>query len=363
MFNMDELRRIFAIAMSDMAKEIMPKDERAKEDPFAKNECVINEKRTQSTVNVNRMNVDSSCLDVEISVADVSDIEVTIKGDAKKVPVIEFTTEVVEKEFCVKTRMRSGTYIGCLYLEILVPKESRFKRISVESSTGDIEVSDKILVEELNVNTASGDVFLEKLRDLSSINIKTSTGDVEVSDYVETNFLKIQTFSGEVEVSDDISADEVEISTSTGDINLSDTFYSKNIRINTSSGEVDISKLIASGEVYVETSTGDVGVADTKADSFKIKTISGEIDVDAEFVKAYIDTKTADITVNTTAKQNIQMDISSRTGDVSIDLYNIKSIKQIIQTQTGDTDCSCKGRGECTADVRVTTATGDIEIS
>ena len=373
MFSMNGFRKMLATAMSEMAKDIMPNDEHPKDDwskdecqkeaTFTKNDGILNERRTQSTVDVNRINVDSSSLDVKVSVADVSDIEVAIKGNAIKVPAIEFTTEVVEREFCVKTRIKSGIVIGLLYLEVLVPRESRFRRISITSSTGDIEISRKILVDELNVNTSSGDVSLEKLRDLSTINIKTSTGDVEVTDYVEAHCLKIETASGEVEVSNDISADEIEISTSTGDIELSDTVYAKTVSIDTCSGEVDISKLTASEKVFVETKTGDVEVANTKADAFRIQTYSGEVDIDAEFVKADIDTSTGDVTVSTTAKQDIELNVNSNSGDVSIELYNIKTIMQTISTKTGDAYCNGSGDGEHTADIHVTTTTGDIEIS
>lgn len=324
MFNMNGVRKFIASVMNEAAKEVMPKDAMYDDNSFEKKRERFEEKRIQSTNEVNRIKIDASCFDVKVIPTDASDIEASIKGNTLKNPPIEFITEVVEKEFCVKVRMKSGTFIGSLYLEILVPRESRFKRISVITSTGDIEISDKMLVEMLEISTSSGDVSLEKLRKLNGINIKTSTGDVYVNDGVETGSLKIETSAGEVEVSDDISADEIDINTSTGDIELSDTVHCKSIKITTGAGEVD---------------------------------------VNAMFAKVDINTSIGDVTVETEAKQDISMFISTKNGDVSIDLDNIGTINQTIKSRTGDVDCNYSGNGMYTADIRVTTSTGDIEIS
>lgn len=322
-----------------------------------------NEKKAPETAFVNKITVDASCFDVNITTANVSGVEAILKGNTSTPDKIEFTADVVESELAVKAKIKSGSFCGDLSLDIVLPREQRFKEISVVTSTGDVLVCEKVLVNALSIDVSSGEIDVTNFHGFEFLKIKTSTGDVSVHDEVDGGALQINTSAGEVTVCDNISTGNVEIATSTGDIEISGNVTVGNLKITTSSGEVELEEIISKGYINVKTNIGDISAESTKANSFSIDTSSGEVCLDAEFLNADIKTTTGDVEVYAFAKNNIGMVITTGAGEVSIELENIGKLTQTVKTSCGDVDCNYSRRGEYSADIKVTTSTGDIEIS
>lgn len=322
-----------------------------------------NEKITPDTAFVRRISVDTSCFDINITTADVSGVEVTLSGNTKTPDKIEFTTYVVESELVVKAKIKNGFFNGNLSLDLVLPREQRFKEMNVVTSTGDIEVSEKVLVNALKINTSSGEVDVTDFHGFESLEIKTTTGDINVNDDVEGGTLQIDTSSGEVEIYDGISAGDIKITTSTGEVDFSGSVTAENIKISTASGGVELDETVSKGYIDIKTSIGDIDIENTSAKTFGIKTSSGEVDLNAEFSNADVSTSVGGVDISTCAKTNIGITVVTGVGDVSIELDNVGKLIQTLKTNRGDVDCSYSSRGEYTAEINVTSSTGDIEIS
>lgn len=155
---------------------------------------------------------------------------------------------------------------------IYIPSEF-INDIDIKTKSGDIK-SD-VSLSKVNFSTMSGDVFLN---DVSSSIISTVSGDVSLGMVNTTN---ISTTSGDVKLQNIL--DNLDINTISGDVFVSNLDIKINSNIKTVSGDVFITNNESNCYVDFKTTSGDsrINKSDRKSDIvLEVRTTSGDISVD-----------------------------------------------------------------------------------
>ncbi len=132
-----------------------------------------------------------------------------------------------------------------------------FSSITISLSTGEIEISNSTVLEEVKLSVSTGDTELENLncKNLTSIG---STGDIELNNVIVEQKISIERSTGDVEFTG-IDAREIIIKTSTGDVEGS-VLTEKIFYADSSTGKINVPKTVNGGRFEVETSTGDIKI-------------------------------------------------------------------------------------------------------
>lgn len=353
----------------------------------------FDEVRTESASDVRRIRVCSSCFDVNIKTEETSDVKARLHGYTSKNSNIIFKAVLEEGELIV-TVETNNVFIGSLELDLILPDDKEFGKIVVETTTGNFVVEDKLRTKLLNVCTSSGDVEIAQLYSADGITIKTSTGDVDISENVRSEFIDVKTSSGDIVVEDvkakrkiclesttgdidvkyGISSNIIEIETKSGDVSFcrdatSFDCESKTakewINIRTSTGDICIDDGISAPKISIETMSGDVSISKQASfDGVEVETSTGDIEIEGSFADADVESHSGSVDLEVYAKSKISINATTTTGDVDIKLHNVGELRLIPKTKTGDISSSYNSsRGDYTAEINVTTASGDIEIS
>lgn len=166
--------------------------------------------------------------------------------------------------------------------------------LSIEESTGDIEIPKEFSFETMDISLSTGDV--KNYASASSIKINTTTGDI---------------------FTENISADTVEISVSTGDAILT------NINCNTfvstgSTGDITLKNVTAGGSFSIKRTTGDVKFESCDASSLFVETDTGSVTGTLLSDKIFVtQTSTGDVEVPHSTNGG-KCEITTSTGDIKI---------------------------------------------
>ena len=156
---------------------------------------------------------------------------------------------------------------------IIIPSDYTFDKLNVEASTGNIIIKSNAAT-SANVKASTGNVSLEtKTKNLT---VNTSTGDVDLNKVDVEEKVTINTSTGHIHLTD-AKAQNMELKASTGNVKLNSTIVEKNMNIKTSTGEVRFNDSDANELIEVKTSTGDVEGTLLTGKNFQLSTHTGYI--------------------------------------------------------------------------------------
>ena len=112
-------------------------------------------------------------------------------------------------------------------------------------------------------------------QEMDQLTIDTSTGDITLQDMKIKGELKFNTSTGNAKFSN-VTADSLAMDSSTGDFKFSDV-TAKSLKLDTSTGDIEMNGVKLESALTIETNTGDVKVLDSDAASVKIETDTGDI--------------------------------------------------------------------------------------
>ena len=182
----------------------------------------------------------------------------------------------------------------------------------------DLYLSESIL-DNVTINGSTGDININKGFTFANLDVDFSTGNIQVLSSV-TNSLSISNSTGDIKIKDCGNIGDVEITTSTGDIDLIN-FNCQALNINCGTGNTMLINVIAQKDCKIEGSTGNVTL-----DGFDAANIN--IDISTGNVKGTILTSKF-------------FDAKSSTGDVRVPSTR-EGGKCIIRTSTGDIEITYK---------------------
>ena len=156
----------------------------------------FNERKSEDCTNIEKITINSTFCNVNVSVSNSSKVEAHLYGDANVDGEINFDVRVVNRELIITLEFKGKRFIGNLKLDVTVPQKT-FKVISANSSSTDFTLNKGVSTDCLIVQTQSGD--LETNATLNSCIISTMSGDVEFCiDAVQDIHVKVSTMSGNV---------------------------------------------------------------------------------------------------------------------------------------------------------------------
>lgn len=199
-------------------------------------------KKSEKANNVEKISIDSTFVDVNISASNSSNIEVHFYGQADVDGKIKFDVRLVNCELEITLNFTGNCYNSNLKLDVTVPHKT-FKEISVKSSSADITLSETVSTEHLKVKTQFGD--LETAATFTKASVTTIRGDVELCINANKDIVVgISTMSGNVSTEFN-NIGKIKLSTSSMSGNVRNrhkggTGYTANVCISTMSGNIRI---------------------------------------------------------------------------------------------------------------------------
>ena len=123
----------------------------------------------------------------------------------------EIIVEYKSNKYLGLNRRKSGN------INILIPEERTFKKIYLETTSGDIESKIDLISERVEINTVSGDLEFNRFETNSTI-INLVSGDLEIGELI-SNKIVINTVSGDIDCNL-VKADKLTIDSVSGDVTI-----------------------------------------------------------------------------------------------------------------------------------------------
>lgn len=178
----------------------------------------FDERKVEDCSNIEKIAINSTFADVNVSVSNSSKVEAHFYGVANLDGDVNFDVRVVNRELRITLEFTGNCFNGNLKLDVTVPQKI-FKVVSAKTSSADVTFNEGVSTDYLKVKTQSGD--LETNATFNTVSVSTMSGDVELCiDATQDINVEISTMSG------DVSAEFNNI----GYINLSTTSMSGDVR-------------------------------------------------------------------------------------------------------------------------------------
>ncbi len=221
----------------------------------------LQEERTFSAEDVERLSFDLAHGDVAIASSERSDIHVTFDVDVyAPMPKAEaeehfarYVQAVVRKETLY---ISSQWKLANVKVTLQLPKKT-YDRLHIGTNKGDVTIGD-VTTRILNVDTVAGGVTVDAV-DFTDSTIETKHGKVKVTNSIGRT-LDVDTVNGEVSVHS--SLEEVELESTNGGVIFTATNRLRKLDIDTSLGSI---------EVYVPKTLTFKGEAETKIGQLDVR--------------------------------------------------------------------------------------------
>jgi len=207
-----------------------------------------------------------------------------------------------------------GIIVGAPEITVYLPKTA-YDTLTIEGSTGDIEIPLEFNFEKLDVTTDTGDVICRALV-AESVKIGTSTGRIDVEGTSPVT-LDLSVSTGNVTVADVICAGEIAVSVSTGKVHITDT-ECRNLISDGDTGDLILKNVIAEESFAIERTTGDVTFDGCDAGEISVTTDTGDVTGTLLSGKIFtVSTDTGDVEVPESVPGG-KCRITTNTGDIRL---------------------------------------------
>ncbi len=264
---------------------------------------------------------------IEDSRADIT----FVKSDSDKAYVESFENEDVKydvkvtgKKLSIKRNPKNDLNLllsfesADPYLTVYLPKNA-YNELTIKAASSDITLSSEFAFASVDIDVASGDVFVES-KVSESVVIDVASSEVSVSN-CEAKKVKINTASGDITVNGLKNNNEVEVNTASGEIEMDD-ISTKKFNSSTASGEQSLKNVIAEDKMELHTGSGEIIMYDCDSKDIRINTASGDVYCELLSEKQFdTDTASGDFKISSDAYgENGQCTIKTASGDVTIEL-------------------------------------------
>ena len=123
---------------------------------------------------------------------------------------------------------------------IYVPEAFRGK-IEVNSTSGNVAISDIDIDESIDVNSTSGNIVIRNSSTAGTLDVATISGDISIMNFGSGGKQDIDTTSGRINIKDVSSQGKMSCDTVSGHIKATDIF-AESIEVNSTSGKIEFSE-------------------------------------------------------------------------------------------------------------------------
>lgn len=150
-----------------------------------------------------------------------------------------------------------------------------YKRLEIETMSGDIEVERGIAFEDVRAKTLSGDIeFFALVR--SKLELSSTSGDVCAKGENELAELSAVSVSGDVKLSGFMVCGEASIVSTSGDIECAD-ITCENGSFKSVSGDVKLKNVLCADKLGISSTSGDIRFENCDGKSIELGSVSGDI--------------------------------------------------------------------------------------
>lgn len=222
------------------------------------------------------------------------------------------TVQTSEKNW----NMEFGIHYQSPKVTVYLPKTA-YALLSVEETTGDIEIPKEFQFESVDISLSTGDVgFCASAS--GAVNITATTGAITV-EHGTVGALALSASTGEITVSGVTCQNELTANVTTGTVTVTDTACRNLVSYGTT-GEVFLTRMLAAGKITVERSTGDVRFEAADAAELFVKTATGDVSGTLLTEKIFFaESSTGSIRVPRTTTGGT-CEITTSTGDILIEI-------------------------------------------
>lgn len=240
---------------------------------------------------------------------------------------MSYDIEVIDGELIISVNNNEKWYDRMVFFSweeekmiIQLPK-SEYEMIYVKNKYGDVKISDKLSITDVDITVNSGDVKLSGIKNSENINVDSNSGDVKLSNIEKADNINIKSKSGYIKLSDIEKSKTVSLKANSGDIKVNDC-TAKDIQLQTNSGDVETKKLLAESSIVVQTNSGEVDLSKNDAEEFNIKTNSGDVTCSFLTDKIFIThSNSGDIHVPDSVSGG-KCEIKTNSGDIRVKIKN-----------------------------------------
>ncbi len=202
----------------------------------------FDERKVVDCSNVDKITIDSTVCDVNVSASNSSKAEAHFYGGATVDGDVNFDVRVVNRELMITLRLTGNCYSGNLILDVTIPQRT-FKVITAKSLSADITLNAGVATDYLKVKTKSGD--LETNATVGNVSVSTMSGDIDLYiDAVQDVSVEASTMSGDVSAElNNIGRINLSTSSMSGDVrnrHRGNRGFTADVDISTMSGDIKI---------------------------------------------------------------------------------------------------------------------------
>lgn len=240
---------------------------------------------------------------------------------SKELSNIQHIIEVIDNTLTIKENDQRAWYeklFNFYDTEIIVYlNKTTINDLTINTKTGDVNVAEKLTFNNVIINGSTSDIEFD-VDIVEDVKIEISTGDIEINN-VSCNNMDLKVSTGDIEIEDLNCLNELKIKVSTGDVELNNIscmdFYSTG-----STGRITLNNVIASNKMNIKRDTGDVKLNKCDSLDIEIETSTGSVKGTLLSNKIFnIDTDTGRKDVpNSVSGGNCK--ITTDTGDIIIDI-------------------------------------------
>ncbi|MCG7344695.1 DUF4097 domain-containing protein [Sporosarcina sp. ACRSL] len=206
----------------------------------------VSEEQEIEVDGIQELSIQTTAADVELIPSSTNHVKVSVNGEIKRgfnhTYQLEITEDVEKQKLNIsyvndtkKLGLRLGSEVN-LTLQVALP-ERAYKKFEIYTTSGDIQIQ-SIEVEEMKVNSTSGDQSIEESLTTGTLSLQASSGDISLRDNTFNHFI-IKTTSGEVSHKN-FRSEKGAIHTTSGDVILFLEEMIPTLSTNSTSGDVNI---------------------------------------------------------------------------------------------------------------------------
>lgn len=257
--------------------------------------------------------VDATVCDVTLKKTDGA-----FKAVCPEYKTLDYTVIVEDNTLCIRQvdlrRWYDFIGINLKYQEItLYLPEETYDALYIETDTGDITVPEDFSLNTATLVSDTGDIDFAAATDEQCI-CETDTGDIFIHGIAPT-LLDVDSITGDISLESIRDGSEYHIDADTGNIMLKDVVC-KTLTCRSSTGDVNLDGVLSENYLQIFTTTGDIEIETSDAGSINIETDTGRVSGSFLSSKCFlVYSNTGNISVPQT-REGGECRIETDTGDI-----------------------------------------------
>ena len=242
-------------------------------------------------------------------------------------------------------------------LDVSLSSENIIIKETSDTSSIEVEIYCNYKRFAPEVSVSGSTLYIESVKRGSGFFVDTTGYKCTVIVYVppkkDFDEISINASSGDINIERAISAkSDITISVSSGDITSEKGLFADNIKVSASSGDIDLYNIDAD-DFKAETSSGDIEIRKFTGGTGKAHSTSGDIQIN-DFASEYADFKSTSGSISVKKLDCDYFDAQNTSGGISLELENAPIASSLASCSSGNIDLYMPMRAKFTIEASCT---------